>query len=264
MNSTIAEYTVMSTVSEDPTESVYLAQPPTRLQAQPGPVVLKVINGQVAPDRFRRMANELRLFGMVDSPYLATMLDAGIVGDRIFYAVEQPPLGTLAEPTFPLTQPEILRAVAHAARGAHALHEAGIAHRDIQPGSVLLHEGGARLGDMQLARFIEPGMTVTSSAPVGAIEFVDPAIIRGDRAGRASDIWSLGATLHRALTGKSVYGEDLPTCDLLNAVRRVLSDGTAIDSTISPAAGAVVRACLAPTTDRPLTALAVAEQIEAL
>jgi len=265
MRATVSEYPMISAVSESQLEAVYLADPPARLEA-PSPVIVRVFTSDVLDERHQRIVEQLHRFATVESPHLAVLLDAGKERDRFYFVVESPPLGTLADPARPLSSEEVLRAVAQAARGAHALHEAGLAHRDICPARIMLHEDGARLGELDLARFVEAGITVTSSASAGAIEFLDPAIIRGERSSRSSDIWSLGATLHRALTGKSIYGEELPPTDLVNAVRRVLSTETAVDSSISPAAaGDVVRACLAPlAADRPPTALAVAEQIEAL
>ena len=87
--------------------------------------------------------------------------------------------------------------MAHAPRATHALHEAGIAHRDIKPANVLLYPGGAKLADLGLSHVLRPGVT---------IGYLDPCLIRGDRPSRASDIFSLGATLHYAVAGEGLYG----------------------------------------------------------
>ena len=56
-----------------------------------------------------------------------------------------------------MTRPEVLTALEHAARAAHALHEAGLAHGDIKPANVLLaNDGGGRLSDLGLARVLSP------------------------------------------------------------------------------------------------------------
>jgi len=261
----IADYTIIRPLGAGD-GSFYLAEPPARLGLATGiQVAVKVLNVSLEPQRFHRVTNELQLFASIQSPHLVTLFDAGHEDGRFFYAMELMPLGSLARPAREMGRAEILRAVADAARGAHALHEAGVAHRDLKPSNVLLHEGGAKLSDLELARFINPGMTVTNTAPVSSVEYTDPAIIKGDRAGRATDIWSLGVTLHWALTGRSVYGEPLPENDVIAAIRRLLSTPPSLDAGLDAAAAAVVGACLAPdATDRPPTALDVAALIDAL
>jgi serine/threonine protein kinase len=157
-----------------------------------------------------------------------------------------------------LTPAEVLRAVEHAARAAHALHESGLVHRDIQPANVLLHEDGGKLRDLGLAQLLQPGVTMTGMGSVSSVEYVDPSILQGDRASRASDVWSLGMTLHRAVTGRGVYGE-LPENDPLLALRRVLSSKPEVDASLDAPIAELVRRCLEPEpTRRPATALDVA------
>ena len=76
-----------------------------------------------------------------------------------------------------------MRALAAAARAAAALHAAGIAHRDIKPGNVLLHPDGGRLSDLGLAQVFTEGVTVTGMGGLDAIEYVDPALLLGGRPG---------------------------------------------------------------------------------
>ena len=148
-----------------------------------------------------------RAFASAQSPYLVTLLDAGREGSTFFYAMEYCPLGSLESPERPLERRETLIAVAQAARGAHALHEAGLVHRSIKPANVLLVENGARLADLGLVHALAPTQTVTGLGSIGAVEYVEPDLLTGHPASRASDIWSLGVTLHRALTGAGLYGE---------------------------------------------------------
>ena len=242
----------------------YLAYRPERLQVDAEFVAVKVLSGSNSQDTFRRATRELAAFAAVRSPYLVTLYDAGQQGDDLYYSMEYLPAGSLADAIGSLPPGQVLAAVADAARAADALHEAGIAHNDIKPGNVMLHDGHAKLSDLGLSQLLTPGLTITGIGSTGSVEFLDPAVIRGEMPGRATDIFALGATLHRALTGVGLYGE-LPTNNTMLAMRRVLSHEPEISSSLP----ADVRAVIAAAIDqnpaaRPATARELAERIEAL
>jgi serine/threonine protein kinase len=261
----IADYEVVKPLVRPGTETYLLARPPGRLGLTNGTVTIKIVDGRHEVELFHRMSEELRLFAAVESPYLVSLYDAGSQDGRLWYSMDHYPMGTLAEPARFLTLQQRLSAVADGARGAHALHEAGLAHRDIRPASILLGDDHAVLADLELARLLLPGRTVTSSAPVAELEYTDPALVRGEVASRASDIWSLGVTLHRVLSQAPAYPGLDQEAGPLPMIRRMLSGGPEISSRIDPAVAEIIRACVAPDpADRPATALALAEQIEAL
>jgi serine/threonine protein kinase len=144
------------------------------------------------------------------------------------------------------------------------LHEAGIAHNDIKPGNVLLHDGHAKLSDLGLSQLLAPGMTMTGLGSAGSVEYLDPAVIRGELPGRATDIFALGATLHRALTGTGLYG-DLPTDNTMLAMRRVLSHAPEISPNLPPGVREVIASAIDPNqAARPATAADLAASIDAL
>jgi eukaryotic-like serine/threonine-protein kinase len=260
----IADYRLVRSLGGGSHGEFFLAEPPTRLGLDAEYVAVKVMAGQTQDDAFRRATRELRLFAQVKSPHLVTLYDAGQEGGRFYYAMEYLPLGSLAAPARPLDRAHTLRAVADACRAAHVLHEAGIAHRSIKPANILLTEEGGKLSDLGLAQVLQPGMTVTGMGPIGSVEYLDPAILAGERAGRSSDLWSIGVTLHRAITGEGVYGE-LPENEPLVAIRKVLSSDPVLSDRLSDEERALIEACLAPdAADRPATALEVAERIDAL
>ena len=261
---TIADYRLTRSLGAGSHGEFFLAEPPARLGLDAEFVAVKVMAGQTQEDAFRRATRELRLFASVKSPFLVALYDAGQEGGRFFYAAEYLPLGSLASPARPLDRGETLRAVADAARAAHVLHEAGIAHRSIKPANILITETGGKLSDLGLAQVLAPGMTVTGMGPIGSVEYIDPAILSGERAGRPSDLWSLGVTLHRAITGTGVYGE-LPETEPLVAIRKVLSTDPVLSDALSPVERELVGQLLAPdAADRPATALEVADRIDAL
>lgn len=201
------------------------------------------------------MANELRVYAAVSSPCLVPIYDAGHQDGRLFYATSYFADGSLGSPARPMDRIEVVGAVADAAIGAHALHEAGIAHRDIKPDNLMIDRtrgtGGhssdsglrAQLGDLGLAQIINPGQTVTGIGPVGTIEYLAPELVQGQVASRASDIWALGVTLHRALSGRSMY-QALPVESLLEALRYVLTTRPSLDSSLDPPMASIIGRCL--------------------
>jgi len=256
----IADYRFIQMLGAGNHGVFYLAPRPARLPVQAEFVAVKVSR----EDTFRRAVRELAAFAAVESPYLVTLYDAGQQDHDLYYSMEYLPDGSLANPAQPVTEQAALAAVAQAARAAHALHEAGIAHNDIKPGNVLLHPGGGKLADLGLSHALTPGLTVTGLGSTASVEFIDPAVIRGEPPSRASDIYSLGATLHWALAGAGLYGE-LPADATLVAMRRILSREPAISSALDTQARAVIAAAISPDpSQRPATALALAERIEAL
>jgi len=242
----------------------YLATSPPRLGTGSEYVAVKVLVAPTTETGLRRISRELRAFASAQSPRLVRLLDAGQDGDRFYYAMEYFPGGSLAAPAQVLSRAESLRAVAEAALAAHALHEVGLVHRDIKPANILLGEDGARLSDLGLAQLLAPGQTVTAMGPVGSVEYTDPAILRGERGSRATDIWSLGATLHRAVSGEGIYG-DLPTDDPLLSVRKVLTAPPVLSERLTSEERRVVAACLESDAGRrPLTAAELAGRIQDL
>ena len=260
----IADYQFTRPLGEGSNGSYYLASAPDRLGLDTGEVAVKVLQVAAGDEAFHRLTRELRTFAKVRSEHLVTLYDAGQDGGRCYYAMEYCPLGSLAQPTGVLDRAAKVRAVADAARAAHDLHEAGIAHRAIKPANVLLTEDGAKLSDLGLVQLLAPGQTITGLGAVGSIEYLDPAIIRGERASRATDVWALGVTLHRVLTGKGIYGE-LPERDPLLAVRRVLSSPPTLDPSLTDAEAELIRRCFdKDLSARFRTAAELADALDAL
>ncbi|MET0952170.1 MAG: serine/threonine-protein kinase [Aeromicrobium sp.] len=258
----IADYRFVRPLSDGGHGTFFLARTPARLGLADPEVCVKVLPGADNADGLRRATRELRAFAAVSSPHLVTLLDAGQQDGAFYYAMEYCPLGSLAESAALLERAAIVTAVAAAARGAHALHEAGLVHRGIKPATILLHEGGARLADLGLVQALNPATSMTGLGAIGAVEFMEPGLLAGQQATAGSDVWSLGATLHRALTGTGIYGE-LPERDPLLCVRTVLTRRPALAASLSEADAALVARCLADDEqDRPPTALAVAEELE--
>lgn len=260
----IADYKFIRELGSGGHGTFYLARRPQRLPVPAELVAVKVLSGGSSQDVFRWAARELAAFAKVSSPYLVILYDAGQQGEEVYYSMEYLPGGSLARPAEPLDRVATLNAMAQAARAAHALHEAGIVHRDIKPGNVLLYPGGAKLADLGLSHVLSPGLTITRMGPATDIGYLDPCQLRGDAPSRASDVFSLGATLHYALAGEGLYGP-LPKDDPLLAMRRIASHPPVISASLDPDAREVIAWAIAENAaERPATALKLGERIEDL
>ncbi|MCW2747815.1 MAG: tyrosine protein kinase [Nocardioidaceae bacterium] len=260
----IADFRFVRFLGESGHGSVYVAVPPDRLGLTARFVTVKVIPGVDTEAAARRADREIRSFAAVQSPYLVQVLDTGQHGGDFFYAMEFCELGTLAAPERTLSRGEVLRAVAHAARAAQSMHEAGLVHRGIKPSNVMLTEDGARLADLGLAQELDPDHSLTSLGAITGVDFMDPGQLSGETASVASDVWSLAATLHWGLSGEGLFGP-LPANDPLFSIRKVLTSPPRISSTLEPADADLIAQCVqGPLGQRPASALALAEAIEAL
>ena len=259
----IADYQFVRQLSEVGHGVHYLAVPPERLGVSTEYVGVKIVPGADDEASLRRITRELRAFAAVDSPYLVTLLDAGRQDFYFFYATEYCELGSLSESTRELTRAEKLRAIGHAARAAHAMHEAGLVHRGIRPSNVLLKEDGARLADLGLVQALKPEASMTGIGAAFSVEYLHPSVLGGELPSPATDLWSLGLTAHKALTGKSVFGE-LPPNDFLLAVRKILTTKPEISAELSAAEADLITRCLSDDPfERFRTALDLAEAVDA-
>ncbi|MBO0610142.1 serine/threonine-protein kinase [Myceligenerans salitolerans] len=92
------------------------------------------------------------------------------------------------------------------AEGLTTIHGAGLVHRDLKPGNVLLTTGGPRIIDFGIARALEATALTSVSQVLGTASYMSPEQVRGHEAGPASDIFSLGCLLAYAATGTSPFG----------------------------------------------------------
>ncbi|RPK89813.1 MULTISPECIES: bifunctional serine/threonine-protein kinase/ABC transporter substrate-binding protein [Streptomyces] len=172
---------------------------------------IKVILPEYAGDedfrtRFRREAEAAR---RVDSPWAVPVTGADTEAERPWLATEFVPGPTLFDVVarrgpLPVRSVTVLGRLL--ARALAAVHAAGLVHRDVKPGNVLLTAGGPRLIDFGIARAADATALTATGLVVGTPGFLPPEQASGNTAGPAGDVFSLGCLLAYAATGRPPFG----------------------------------------------------------
>jgi serine/threonine protein kinase len=167
----------------------------------------------------KRLRREAQAANAINHPNVCQVHEIGEHHGRIYLAMQFIDGCSLAEwmqSTSELTTDRAVEIVAKIARGIHAAHEAGILHRDLKAGNVMITTTGEPIvTDFGMARWTEAQHTVLtpSGAMVGTPGYMAPEQIMGenDRIGPASDVYSLGVVLYELLTGWMPFSGNLAT-----------------------------------------------------
>ncbi len=201
-------------------------------------VALKVLRRRVGDDEqtLLRFQREARAVAKLDHPGLCTVYDSGVAGGATYLAmrfVRGESLAARLERGAVLPPAELAALVEKAAGALHAAHEAGVVHRDIKPGNLMVTpDGEPVLLDFGLAggRGIDfPTLTATGDV-FGTPAYMAAEQITGGSVGPAADIYALGVTLYEAATGRRPH--DASTLDGL--YRSILSGAFADPREINP------------------------------
>ncbi|WP_053203755.1 Stk1 family PASTA domain-containing Ser/Thr kinase [Jiangella muralis] len=127
-------------------------------------------------------------------------------------------------------------------------HRAGIVHRDIKPGNIMITTGGeVKVTDFGIARSLaDTGMALTQTAAVvGTAQYISPEQARGEQADARSDLYASGCVLYELLTGRPPFiGESLVSV-AVSHVREQATPPSALDPNITPELDAIVMKSLA-------------------
>ena len=178
------------------------------------PVALKFLLPRYSldPAARQRFLEEARTAASLDHANLCTIYDVEESHDgRLFlamplYAGETLRARLTRDAALPIDEAvEITRQLA---TGLACAHEAGIVHRDVKPGNVmLLPNGTVKLLDFGVARIPEPTPTAFA-VTLGTVAYMAPEQVRGESVDERTDLWSLGVVLYEMLTGTRPFGED--------------------------------------------------------
>jgi hypothetical protein len=185
-------------------------------------VAVKVIHPALGgdPDFIRRFRREVDAAQRVCGMYTAPVVAAGIDDVPPWLAtafVSGPSLDQVIIMYRPLPVPALWRLGAGLAEALRAIHVAGLIHRDLKPGNVLLASDGPRVIDFGIARAITDTRLTATGSVVGTPSFMSPEQVEDQPISPASDIFSLGSVLAFAASGASPFsaGPDRPFASVM-------------------------------------------------
>ncbi len=188
-------------------------------------VAVKLIHSELADDKqFReRFAREIEAARRVGGFHTAPVVDADPDADppwMVTAYIHGPPLRDAVAERGPLSLDQVCTLGAELAEGLAAIHDCGLVHRDLKPSNVILAEDGPRIIDFGIARAAETSRITTTGFVVGTYSYMSPEQVRGEAAGPASDVFSLGCTLTFAATAHAPFGDD----SIVSVVHRIISE----------------------------------------
>jgi serine/threonine protein kinase len=166
----------------------------------------------VRPDVRRRFEAEARAAASLSHPNAVAVFDTGEHEGVAYIVMERLPGETLADRlTGGPVDPGWVRGLARDVLGAlSAAHAAGIVHRDVKPGNILLTpDGSAKIADFGIATSLDADPT-SASHLIGTPAYLAPERLDGAPASPRSDLYSLGVVLYEALAGAKPFPGDVP------------------------------------------------------
>ena len=265
--SRIGPYEVVSAIGAGGMGEVYRARD-TRLDRT---VAIKVLTGALAADAESRarFEHEARAIAALNDPHICTLFDIGREGDLDYLVLEYLEGETLADQLKRSPVVPIADALAIAIQIGDALdraHRAGIAHRDLKPGNVMLARRAVKLLDFGLAArtsvarpqaldatiaatmaptlaAARPQTSAATSGLVGTIQYMAPERIDGHDGDHRADIFAFGCVLYEMLAGRKAF----EGANLLTAIAAIKNSEPppVIALQAQPLLDRVLRRCLA-------------------
>jgi len=266
----LGPYEILSPLGAGGMGEVYRARD-TRLGRD---VAVKVLPQHLSanPEVRARFEREAKTVSSLNHPNICTLFDVGREGDTDYLVMELIDGETLASRLVKGALPiaETLRIGSQIADALDRAHRAGVVHRDLKPGNIMLTKAGAKLMDFGLARATgmvgggsgssatvaaltqSPTMAqplTTEGTIVGTFQYMSPEQLEGKEPDARGDIWALGCVLYEMPTGKRAF-EGATQASLISAIMRDQPRAmTELSPMSPPALDRVVSQCLAKDPD---------------
>ncbi len=239
-------------------------------------VAIKALTADVAadPERLARFEREARLLASLHHPNVATVFGLEDHNGSRYLVMEFVDGRTLSDMLGegPLPVDEALAICAQVAAGVEAAHEAGVIHRDLKPGNVIVSpDGKAKVLDFGLAKETAPargsssavltqsptqtfsltGPATAAGRVLGTPGYLSPEQARGKTLDKRTDIWSFGCVLYECLTGRRAFGGETISDSIAATLERE-PDWSALPARTPLGVRALLERCLAKDAGRRL------------
>ena len=231
-------------------------------------VAIKILKQEYMgdPGFLERFRTEARHAAMVNHEGIANVFDYGEDSGSAYLVMELVPGDSLArilEVQKSLPSEQVLDIIAQTARALHEAHEAGLVHRDVKPGNLLITpDGRLKITDFGIARVADQvGLTATGQV-MGTVQYLSPEQATGKPATPSTDIYSLGIVAYEALAGKRPFTGD---SQMEIAMAQINQTPPPLPESVDPRVAKLVMTCLAKKANqRPESALALAKRAESM
>ena len=202
----LGPYRLLDRIGEGGMGVVYLARDPEQRS-----VAVKILRPAVAgdPNARLRLAREVETMRRVRSPFVAEVLDTDVTSETPYIVTRYVPGRTLDEVVTqegPLSGTRLIRLAAGLADALAAIHAAGVVHRDLKPGNVMLMNGDPVVIDFGIAQALDSTRLTMTGMFMGTPGYLSPEVIEGQNSTSFSDVHAWGATVAFAATGRPPFG----------------------------------------------------------
>ncbi|MDD7928285.1 protein kinase [Microbacterium sp. NM3R9] len=231
-------------------------------------VAIKILKDEYMgdPGFLERFRAEARHAALVNHEGIASVFDYGEENGSAFLVMELVPgeaLSTILERDGALSSDKTLDIVAQTASALQAAHAAGLVHRDIKPGNLLITpDGRVKITDFGIARIADQVPLTATGQVMGTVQYLSPEQASGHAASPATDIYSLGIVAYESVAGKRPFtGES----QVAIAMAQINEQPPPLPATVSDPVQKLILAMIAKKPeDRPASASAVARAASAL
>lgn len=220
----IGQYHILEQIGRGGMATVYKAYQPNLDRY----VAIKVLAPGLAESKgfIARFERGARAVAKLRHRNILTVFDYGRQGDMFYLVMEYVSGGTLVGHLgWPQDLAYAVNIVSQVGDALAYAHRQGMIHRDVKPGNILLvEEDWPLLSDFGLAKMVEDSLHLTATgASIGTPQYMSPEQAQGLEADRRSDIYSLGAVLYEAVTGRPPFGTDSSMAVILRHINEPIT-----------------------------------------
>lgn len=231
-------------------------------------VAIKILKDEYLgdPGFLERFRAEARHAALVNHEGIANVFDYGEEEGSAYLVMELVPgeaLSTILEREHVLSTDKVLDIVAQTAAALQAAHAAGLVHRDIKPGNLLITpDGRVKITDFGIARIADQVPLTATGQVMGTVQYLSPEQASGHPASPTTDIYSLGIVAYEALAGRRPFTGESQVAIAMAQINETPPD---LPVTVSEPVRNLVYSCIAKNpADRPQSAAHLARAATAL